>query len=100
MSVRRLTPEAVAATMVTDLFTRAQMPDAAKVQKLFDRTMSAFHHACDAEEIEIADMILQVLERILMCSPMGTDNRRHEKLLGLVGASERLCGLRNRLRAA
>jgi hypothetical protein len=65
-------------------------------RRLEDKLLVAFHHACDVADIEVARLVLQILELMLARKPAQPDPNRRRNLEGLVAAHERLWNLRHR----
>ena len=64
-------------------------------RKLFDKILSAFHHACDLGDLDIAEQLLPVLETMTTRRPTAEDGNRRRSIEGLVAAHERLWHLRH-----
>jgi hypothetical protein len=64
-------------------------------RRLSDKVLIAFHQACDQEEFEIAEQLLQILETILVHRPIHVKADRRRSMDTLVAAHERLWHLRN-----
>jgi hypothetical protein len=71
-------------------------PAAPRTRRLEDRILVPFHQACDNADLEVAEALLRVVERILArptgAAP-GADQRRNRE--NLVAAHERLWQLRH-----
>ena len=68
---------------------------AGKQRRLSDHILIAFHFACDQEDLEVADRLLAILERMLLG---GVPRRRPERRTNfrpLIAALERLWTLRH-----
>jgi hypothetical protein len=64
-------------------------------RRLSDKTLVAFHHACDRPDVEVAWELLNVLEFMAMRQakpPAGVERRAYESL---VAAHERLWQIRH-----
>ena len=64
-------------------------------RRLSDKILIAFHHACDQADYEVAEQLLQVLEKMLTRRPMTPDGTRRRNMESLVAAYERLWYLRH-----
>jgi hypothetical protein len=67
-----------------------------RVRRLSDHIMIAFHHACDQGDLEVAGLLLKVLEMMIAAPRLphpGGDRRRETETL--VAAHERLWPLRH-----
>lgn len=64
-------------------------------RRLADRILTAFHAACDQDELELAAQLLQVLERLVTRRAQVQDAARRRSLDALVAAHERLWHLRH-----
>lgn len=65
-------------------------------RRLSDKILSAFHQACDQNDLEVAEQLLQVVETMLRRRDTSTDANRRRSLDSLVAAHERLWHLRRR----
>ena len=65
-------------------------------RRLEDKLLVAFHHACDVSDVEVARLVLHILELMLGRRPAQPDPNRRRNMEGLVAAHERLWNLRNR----
>jgi hypothetical protein len=65
-------------------------------RSLFDKILYAFHHACDLEDLEAANALLNVLENFMSSTVRrpGDERQRHQQ--SLVAAHQRLWQIRNR----
>lgn len=59
-------------------------------RRLSDKILIAFHHACDQNDFEVAQQLLQVLEMMLTRRPLTPDGNRRRNTESLVAAHERL----------
>ena len=64
-------------------------------RRLFDKISVAFHHACDVEDIEVAERLLALLELMATRRPRPEDGNRRRGIQSLVAAHERLWHLRH-----
>ena len=64
-------------------------------RRLSDKILIAFHHACDQADYEVAEQLLQVLEKMLTRRPITPDGTRRRNMESLVAAHERLWYLRH-----
>lgn len=62
---------------------------------LSDKLFVTFHHACDTEELEVAEQILNILEVTLIKPRTTYQGGRRRNIEGLVAAFERLWHLRH-----
>ncbi len=58
-------------------------------RRLSDNILVAFHHACDQDDLEIADGLLRLLERLVERKPVPPDVDRRRDAEPLVAAHER-----------
>jgi hypothetical protein len=65
-------------------------------RRLSDKVFVAFHHACDAQELKVAENLLRTLETLVLRRPVGNERNRRRQLESLVAAYERLWHLRHR----
>ena len=63
-------------------------------RRLSDKVLIAFHHACDQGDLDVADMLLRVLETVIERRPTSPDTNRRRNMESLVAAHERLWHLR------
>ena len=64
-------------------------------RRLSDKILVAFHQACDTDELEIADQLLMILEKMMGRSPKLNEGNRRRNMESLVAAYERLWHLRH-----
>jgi hypothetical protein len=64
-------------------------------RRLSDKILLAFHHACDYEDLEVAQQLLHVVGMILARKPVNPDGDRRKNKESLVAAHERLWHLQN-----
>ena len=64
-------------------------------RRLSDKILIAFHHACDQNDLEVADQLLQIVEMLLMRRPLHPDGSRRRNAESLVAAHERLWHLQH-----
>ncbi len=69
---------------------------AARGRRLSDKILVAFHHACDAQDLLVAEQLLRTLETLLMRRGVPPEQNRRRTLESLVAAHERLWHLRHR----
>jgi hypothetical protein len=79
-----------------------EVPDGAAVGKalrhtrrLSDKILTAFHHACDQADFEVAERLLHILEMMLARRPLTPDRTRRRNMESLLAAHERLWQLRH-----
>ena len=65
-------------------------------RRLSDKILVAFHHACDAQDLAVAEQLLKSLESMLTRRSMPSEQNRRKSLESLVAAHERLWHLRPR----
>lgn len=73
----------------------AGTPPVRHSRRLFDKVLVAFHHACDANDMEVADQLLALLELMTTRRPRPEDHNRRRSVESLVAAHERLWHLRH-----
>jgi hypothetical protein len=66
-----------------------------KQRRLSDHILIAFHFACDQRDLEVADRLLGILERLILRPPPDGRLERRADLPTLVAALERLWTLRH-----
>ncbi len=64
-------------------------------RRLSDKILLAFHHACDQNELDVAEQLLVVLENMIKHRPVHPDQNRRRTMDGLIAAHERLWYLRH-----
>ena len=64
-------------------------------RRLSDKILIAFHHACDQNDLEVAEQLLHVVEMLLMRRPSVPDGSRRRSAESLVAAYERLWHLQH-----
>ncbi len=64
-------------------------------RRLSDKVLIAFHQACDQDDFDVAERLLQVLEVMLTRRPLPADANRRRSMESLVAAHERLWHLRH-----
>jgi hypothetical protein len=64
-------------------------------RRLSDKILMAFHQACDQHDLEIAGLLLEILERMVVRRPVNPDLQRRRNFESLVAAHERLWHLRH-----
>ncbi len=65
-------------------------------RRLSDKILVAFHHACDAQDLAVAEQLLKTLESMLTHRTVPSEQNRRKSLESLVAAHERLWHLRHR----
>jgi hypothetical protein len=65
-------------------------------RRLSDKILVAFHHACDAQDLVVAEQLLKTLESMLTRRGVSQEQNRRKSLESLVAAHERLWHLRHR----
>lgn len=71
----------------------------ARGRRLSDKILVAFHHACDAQDLHVAEQLLKTLEGLLTRRGVPPEQNRRRSLENLVAAHERLWHLRHRDKA-
>lgn len=64
--------------------------------RLSDDILKAFHHACDVEELDVADRLLRIMEKVIARLPVAQNGEASLGTQTLSAAHERLWNLRNR----
>ena len=70
-------------------------PQPRYTRRLSDKILIAFHHACDQNDFEVAEKLLQILETMITRRPTSPDQNRRKNMESLVAAHERLWLLRH-----
>ena len=65
-------------------------------RRLSDKILVAFHHACDAQDLAVAEQLLRTLEGMVTRRGVPSESNRRKSLESLVAAHERLWHLRHR----
>lgn len=65
-------------------------------RRLSDKILVAFHHACDSQDLDVAEQLLRILERMMQRPEVPPEQNRRRGLESLVAAHERLWHLRHR----
>jgi hypothetical protein len=65
-------------------------------RRLSDKILVAFHHACDAQDLDVAESLLKTLETMLTRRGVPAEQNRRKALENLVAAHERLWHLRHK----
>ena len=65
-------------------------------RRLSDKILVAFHHACDAQDLTVAEQLLKTMETMLTRRGVPAEQNRRKSLESLVAAHERLWHLRHR----
>ncbi len=73
----------------------ASAGEARHARRLFDKILVAFHHACDANDHEVGERLLGLLELMATRRPRAEDGNRRRTIESLVAAHERLWHLRH-----
>ncbi len=74
---------------------RAGASGARHGRRLSDKILVAFHHACDAQDLMVAEQLLKTLESMLTRRGVPPEQNRRRALESLVAAHERLWHLRH-----
>ena len=64
-------------------------------RRLSDKILVAFHQACDTGELEVAEQLLVILEKMMGRRPTANEGNRRRNMESLVAAFERLWHLRH-----
>lgn len=64
-------------------------------RRLSDKVLIVFHHACDAMDLEAAEHLLDLLEKLTMRGPRPETGNRRLNVDSLVSAHERLWRLQH-----
>lgn len=64
-------------------------------RRLGDKILVAFHQACDANDLDVAEQLLRILEMMMTRRPVAPDANRRKNIESLVAAHERLWHLRH-----
>jgi hypothetical protein len=64
-------------------------------RRLSDKVLAAFHQACDQSDLELAEDLLRVLEKIVTERSFPPEANRRRSIESLVAAHERLWHLRH-----
>ena len=64
-------------------------------RRLFNRIFVAFHQACDVVDLDVAEQLLRLLEKMMSKRHITDDGNRHHNVGNLVAAFERLWHLRH-----
>ena len=64
-------------------------------RRLWDKVLVAFHHACDVDDFQVAELMLGTLEMMIGRTPQSGDISRRRNIQGLIAAHERLWTLRH-----
>jgi len=65
-------------------------------RRLSDKILVAFHHACDAGDLNVAEQLLKTLEGMIVRANLPPEQNRRKQIESLVAAHERLWHLRHR----
>jgi hypothetical protein len=71
-------------------------PQPRQGRRLADKILVAFHHACDAQDLVVAEQLLRTVESMLTRRGVASEHNRRKSLESLVAAHERLWHLRHR----
>ena len=64
-------------------------------RRLSDKILVAFHQACDTGELDVAEQLLVILEKMMGRRPTVNEGNRRRNMESLVAAFERLWHLRH-----
>ncbi len=64
-------------------------------RRLSDKILVAFHQACDTGELDVAEQLLVILEKMMGRRPTANEGNRRRNMESLVAAFERLWHLRH-----
>lgn len=64
-------------------------------RRLSDKLFVAFHQACDTAELDVAEQLLGILEKMMTKRSTNIEGNRRRNMEGLVAAFERLWNLRH-----
>lgn len=64
-------------------------------RRLSDKLFVAFHQACDTAELDVAEQLLGILEKMMSKRPTTNEGNRRRNMEGVVAAFERLWHLRH-----
>ena len=64
-------------------------------RRLSDKILVAFHQACDTGELDVAEQLLVILEKMMGRRPTANEGNRRRNMESLVAAFERLWYLRH-----
>ena len=64
-------------------------------RRLSDKILVAFHQACDTGELDVAEQLLVILEKMMGRRPTPGEGNRRRNMESLVAAFERLWHLRH-----
>jgi hypothetical protein len=81
---------------IGDTRERAGGPTTRHGRRLSDKILVAFHQACDAQDLAVAEQLLKTLESMLTRRGVPAEQNRRRALESLVAAHERLWHLRHR----
>ncbi|MGI4802971.1 MAG: hypothetical protein ACRYF2_05975 [Janthinobacterium lividum] len=59
-------------------------------RRLSDKLFVAFHQACDTAELDVAEQLLGILEKMMNKRPTTNEGNRRRNMEGLVAAFEQL----------
>ena len=65
-------------------------------RRLSDKILVAFHHACDAQDLAVAEQLLKTLEGMITRGGLPAEQNRRKQIESLVAAHERLWHLRHK----
>lgn len=70
-------------------------PEGRYTRRLSDKVLIAFHHACDQDDVKVAESLLKVLEFMIRREPiLPAGGKKRRTAQSLVAAYERLWALR------
>ena len=64
-------------------------------QRIMDKVAQAFHHACDIVDVEVAERLVQIMDRMVSERLLRADGTRRRAVEVLVGAHEHLWQIRH-----
>lgn len=64
-------------------------------RRLSDKILVAFHHACDTNDLEVAEQLLRVMEHMMTRRPNPAEGNRRRSMESLVAAHERIWHIRH-----
>ena len=70
-------------------------PTLRHTRRLSDKLFVAFHQACDTAELDVAEKLLEILEKMMNKPNLIKEGNRRRNMEGLVAAFERLWYLRH-----
>lgn len=70
-------------------------PPVAHNQRVMDKVAQAFHHACDIVDVEVAERLVQIMDRMVSERLLKADGTRRRAVETLVAAHEHLWQIRH-----